>query len=71
MACGGSYARDLIGAVAAGLCHSNAGSELVYNLHHSSRQRWILNRLSEAEDEPMSSWMLVKFVNHSATTGTP
>ena len=29
------------------------------NLHHSSRQHWILNPI-----EPASSWMLVKFVTH-------
>ena len=49
---GGSQARGRIGAIAAGLHHrhSDAGSELVCDLHHSSWQRWILNPLSEARD---------------------
>ena len=48
----GSQARGLIGAVAAGLCqiHSNARSEPVCDLHHSSEQRRILNPLREARD---------------------
>ena len=50
---GGSQARRLIGAVATGLhqSHSNAKSTShVCDLHHSSRQRWILNPLSKARD---------------------
>ena len=49
---GGSQARGRIGAVATGLCqsHSNAGSERVCNLHHSSRQRRIVNPLSKGRD---------------------
>ena len=51
---GGSQARGLIGAIAAGLHHnhSSAGSEpsRVCNLHHSSWQRQTLNPLSEARD---------------------
>ena len=48
----GSQARGPIGAVAAGLhqSHSNAGSESCPDLHHSTRQRWIVNPLSEARD---------------------
>ena len=46
MAYGGSQARGPIRAVAAGL-HSNTGSEL----HHSSRQCWNLNPLSEARGQ--------------------
>ena len=34
------------------------------NLYHSSRQRRILNSLSEARDEPASSWLLIRFINH-------
>ena len=42
------------------------------NLHHSSPQLQILNPLREARDQkPTSSWVLVGFVNHWATTGTP
>ena len=53
---GGSQARGLIGAAAAGLYHhhhSNTRSKmclLFCNLHHSSRQCWILIPLSEASD---------------------
>ena len=35
----------------------------ICNLHHSSWQRQILNPLSEARDEPVSSWILVRFVS--------
>ena len=42
----------------------------VCDLHHSSRQCRILNPLSEAI-KPASSWILVRFVNHCATMGTP
>ena len=49
---GGSLARGLIGAVAAGLhqSHSNAGSKPVCDLHHNSQQCRILNPLSQARD---------------------
>ena len=43
----------------------------VCDLHHSSWQGWILSPLSEARIEPMSSWVLVRFVNCWATMGTP
>ena len=43
----------------------------VCDLYHSSRQRRILNPLSEVRIEPATSWFLVGFVNHCATTGTP
>ena len=48
----GSQARSWIGAVADGCTTATATPDLsrVYNLHHSSRQRWILNPLSEARD---------------------
>ena len=35
----------------------------VCDLHHSSRQRWILNPLSKARIEPASSWIPVTFVS--------
>ena len=59
MAYGGFQDRGLIGAVSAGLCHShsNTRSEPVCDLHHSSRQCWILNPLIEP------SWFLVGFVS--------
>ena len=49
---GGSQARGPIGAVATGLrqSHSNQDPSHVCNLHHSSRQRRILNPLSKARD---------------------
>ena len=50
----GSLARGLIGTVAAGLyhSHSNARSEpCLRPIHHSSRQRQILNPLSKARDQ--------------------
>ena len=41
-----SQARDLIRAMGTGLrqSHSNMGSSCVYDLHHSSQQRWILSK---------------------------
>ena len=50
IAYGGSQARGLIGAVAA---RATATPDLrrVCDLHHSARQRWILNPLSEARDQ--------------------
>ena len=52
-ACGRPPARRWIRAVAAGVhhSHSHAGSEPCLHLHHSSRQGWILNALSEARDQ--------------------
>ena len=35
----------------------------VCNLYHSSQQPWILNPLSEARIGPVSSWILVGFIN--------
>ena len=49
-ACGGSQARGLIRAVAAGLCHSSVGSKIC-DLYHSSRQCQMLNPLSKARDQ--------------------
>ena len=66
---GGSQARDLIGAVAAGLCHShsNAGSVLCLWPNHSPWQHQILNPLSEARDR---TWILMD-ASRWATVGTP
>ena len=71
---GGSQARGLIGAVAAGLCqsHSNAGSEaasVTYTTAHGYTRP--LTQWARPEIEPETSWFLVGFVNHWATTGTP
>ena len=43
----------------------------VCDLHHSSQQCQILNPMSKARDRTATSWFLVGFVNHWATTGTP
>ena len=43
----------------------------VCNLHHSSRQRRILNPLTRPGTQPATSWFLVGFINHCATKGTP
>ena len=73
MAYGGFQARGLIGAVATGLYHSQATSDLshVCDLHHSSQQRQILNPLSEARDLTCNlmvpSWIHFRCV----ITGTP
>ena len=55
MAYGGSQARGQIRGTAAGLhhSHSNARSELVFNLHLSPWQRQILNPLSKARDQTL------------------
>ena len=49
---GGSQARGRIGAVAAGLARATAVQDpsRVCNLHHSSRQRRIVNPLSKGRD---------------------
>ena len=64
---GGSQARGLIGPVVFGLCqnHSNAGLEpafVTYPTAHGQCQ--IHNPLNEARIQPVSSWMLVEFINH-------
>ena len=64
---GGSQARGRIGAVAAGLCHSNTRAEP----HHSSRQRRILNPLSKIGIEPATSWFLVGFVSAAPQVELP
>ena len=71
---GGSQARGLIGAVATGPCHShgNMGIQAVsttYTTAHGNTRsltHWVRPGI-----EPTTSWFLVGFVNHWATTGTP
>ena len=62
-----------MGATAAGLYHNhrNSGSEpcLTYTTAHSNAGS--LNHWVRPGIEPMFSWMLVRFVNHWAMTGTP
>ena len=67
VAYGGSQARGRIRAADASLHYTTATAtpdlSHVCNLHHSSRQRWILNPLSKAKIEPTTSWFLVGFVS--------
>ena len=72
VAYGGSQARGLIRAVATGLRHSNAGSKP--NLQPTPQLTATPDRQPtehRAGIEPATSWFLVGFVNHCATTGTP
>ena len=55
---GGSQARGRIGATTASLHHSHSNT--------GSLTHWVRPGI-----KPVSSWMLVRFVNHWATTGTP
>ena len=64
--CGGSQARSLTRATATATWDPSH----VCELHHSSRQHRILNPLSRAGVELTTSWFLVRFINHWATTGT-
>ena len=43
----------------------------IFDLCHSSRQCRILNPRGRPGTEPASSWILVRFVTHWASTGTP
>ena len=73
MAYVGSQARGRTRAMAAGLHHSrsNARSSRVCNVHHSSRQRQILNPLSEARDGTWNLMVPSRIHLCCATTGTP
>ena len=70
---GGSQARGLIEATAAGLHHSHTTPDLsrVCDLHHSSWQRQVLNPLSEARDQTHNLVVPSRIRFHCATTGTP
>ena len=69
---GGSQAGGLIGAAAVSLCHSHSKIQAVsvtYTTAHSnvrSLTYWVRPVIETA-----SSWILVRFVDHWATTGTP
>ena len=73
MAYGDSQARGLIGATAANLCQSHRMPDQshVCNLHHSSRQCWILNPLSEARDRTCNLTVPSRIRSRAAMTGTP
>ena len=62
---GSSQARGLITATAAGLClsHSNTGSEpCLWSAAHGNTRS--LTHWARPGIEPVSSWILVRFVNH-------
>ena len=76
---GDSQARGQIGAVAAGLCHSHSIMPQPCNAR-SEPCLWPTPQFTATPDplptgqsgiEPASSWMLVRFINHWATMGTP
>jgi len=74
VAYGGSQAKDLIGAVAAGLhqSHSNAGfqtASAAYTRAQSNARS--LTHGVRPGIKPAISWFLVRFVNHWARSGTP
>ena len=71
VAYGGSQARDLIGAPAAGLRHSNARSRHVCDLHHSWPQHWIFNPLREARDRICNLMVPSRIRFCCASTGSP
>ena len=70
---GGSQARCLTGATASGLCYSHSMQDPshVCNLHYSSRQRWILNPLSEARNRTCDLIVPSRIRFCCAMTGTP
>ena len=65
-------ARDQIGATAISLCTATATQDPshVCNLHHSSRQCWMLNPLSEVRDQTYNLVVPSQIHFHCATTGT-
>ena len=73
MAYGGSQARGLIRATAAGLhqSHIKAGSERVCDLHRSSQQCQILNPQSKARDQTCNLMVPSQIRFCCAMTGTP
>ena len=60
MAYGGSEARGLIGAVAAGLCHSHSNMGTYTTAHGNARS---LIHWARPGIEPTTSWFLVGFVS--------
>uniref|UniRef100_A0A8W4FL86 Uncharacterized protein n=1 Tax=Sus scrofa TaxID=9823 RepID=A0A8W4FL86_PIG len=69
---GGSQARGRIGVVAAGLHHSHSrlrAASATYTTAYGNAGS--LTHGARPGIEPASSWFLVGFVNHWATTGTP
>ena len=71
---GGSQARGLMGAAAASLHHNHTATQdqsLICDLHHSSRQRWILNPLSEPRDQTQNLMFPSRIHFRCTTIGTP
>ena len=68
-----SQARGLIGAVNDGLCksHSNRDPSRIWDPHHSSWQRWVLNPLSKVRDWTRNLIVPSQIRFRCATTGTP
>ena len=63
---GGPQVRGLIGAAATGLCHNHS------YLHHSSRQRRILNPLNKARDQTsilMDTSQVLNPLSHNRNSG--
>ena len=63
---GNSKARGQIGATVAGLqhSHSNGDPSCICKLHHSSQQCWIpLTHRARPRIEPVSPWILVRFIS--------
>ena len=69
----GSQARDWIRAGASGLHHAPAMPDpsRICDVHHSTRQRWILNELSEARDQTCILVDTSQICFHWAIMGTP
>ena len=70
---GGSQARGLIRATAAGLTTATAMPDLscICDLHQSSQQCWILNPLIEASDRTCNLMVPSWICFHFTMTGTP
>ena len=67
---GGSQARDQIGAVAAGLCHSHSNTRSKLCLQPTPQLMVMLNPQPTEWGQGLnlqSSWILVRFVFHCAT----
>ena len=68
----GSLARGLIGATAAGHSHSHSNTESASATHGIAQgNARSLTQWAGPGIKPASSWILVGFVNHWATTGNP
>ena len=74
VAYGGSQARGRIGAAAAGPRQSHSNTRSEPRLQPTPQLMAMpdpLTHWARPGTEPTTSWVLVRFVNHCATTGTP